>query len=509
MGRLLNISQPEVIITNLTPLSDNFWVSASDTLEQWFYVNDGSYKPNRTLTPLVLTPMIEAVDTDSGIKYTPSFQTVNWYVVENGTSTLVTATDATQEGRSQDFYQKVATKELVVRKNAPATSATSNGGINIKVEVTVIDPRDLSNYIIYSSVLLTCNKDATILSIDLEPLFVQNQTFNVITERNNSVKTYSVKALKGDQEIEYTWIEEPPPSGTTPTVVTSLPTASAALVNQYYQVGTVTFKCIQLYFYWSATNIKAHGQDTQIQNFPAYIETAQPAGKGQGTNTICLDAMYMENFTISCQIRKGSSSAAFYPGIVTSTLTWQTPKARTVVTSDSGSGVTDINRQVNFRTLINLKNRTIAVGQVWVEKTAPSGITPTVVASLPQATPLLLGQYYTVSSTSTTYQCVSNPDLDNFLINYKETLSTNAIVPTWTDADHPSGMRTRSLGWGYQIHAKSDDLNFNKITGSTNSGTVLVSTDFYLKGAYENVTYTNGGVVENVTYNNAPVYERN
>ena len=74
MGRLLNISQPEVIITNLTPLSDNFWVSASDTLEQWFYVNDGSYKPNRTLTRLVLTPMIEAVDTDSGIKYTPSFQ---------------------------------------------------------------------------------------------------------------------------------------------------------------------------------------------------------------------------------------------------------------------------------------------------------------------------------------------------------------------------------------------------------------------------------------------------
>jgi hypothetical protein len=79
MGRRLNISQPTVISTTLVPLSDYFDIVASDAIEQWYYVNTGEYKPDRTETPLILTPIIKAVDEDTGIAYTPTLAPVKWY----------------------------------------------------------------------------------------------------------------------------------------------------------------------------------------------------------------------------------------------------------------------------------------------------------------------------------------------------------------------------------------------------------------------------------------------
>ena len=76
MGRKLNTSQTTVIQTMMTPLSDSFSIQANDTLEQWYYVNTSTYSPDRQDTPLQLTPTIVAVDTETGMTYSPTFANV-------------------------------------------------------------------------------------------------------------------------------------------------------------------------------------------------------------------------------------------------------------------------------------------------------------------------------------------------------------------------------------------------------------------------------------------------
>ena len=182
MGRRLNVSTPTVINTELIPLSESFYVEADGQLEQWYYENDERYAPNRKVTPMTLTPRISAFDKDTNTTYTPSFYIVRWFKLDwDDTQSDYVKTEITNQVDSTAAdYVKVG-NDLLVKKNVGYTHS-----VTIICRAKYIDPRDSGiTYNVEDSVLLTTNRDATILSPELNVLCPTSQAFNPLT--NNHV----------------------------------------------------------------------------------------------------------------------------------------------------------------------------------------------------------------------------------------------------------------------------------------------------------------------------------
>ena len=148
--RQLRKPTPLVLDTQMAALTESFTIEASDTLEQWWdasksVVSGGNpYMPDRSVTPLVLTPRISVYDIDTQTTYTPSFYSVNWY---RNNSDVAGRTDYTIQQNGN----------LVVRENVSAGDA-----VTIRCEVEYIDPRDVSTTHHTTKVItLATNKDAT------------------------------------------------------------------------------------------------------------------------------------------------------------------------------------------------------------------------------------------------------------------------------------------------------------------------------------------------------------
>lgn len=257
MGRRLNLSTPTVINTELKPLDESFYIEASGQLEQWFYENTSQFAPDRSITPLRLTPRISVYDSDTRISYTPTFQLTRWFVKEwhaNATLTYTFAVSASPSGNppsdistwsaivptatSSKPYKwvrcvitegvvtlgttyihddtatttKYATHKgdyvetevtdvadgnginyvkdgntLLVKKNVSYTNA-----VTIRCEASYIDPRDqgiLST--VQDSVMLTCNRDATVVWPEVAITSPSGRTFNPLTDYTtvNGVET--------------------------------------------------------------------------------------------------------------------------------------------------------------------------------------------------------------------------------------------------------------------------------------------------------------------------------
>ena len=181
MGRRLNVSTPTVINTELIPLSESFYVEADGQLEQWYYENDERYAPNRKVTPMTLTPRISAFDKDTNTTYTPSFYIVRWFKLDwDDTQSDYVETEITNQVDSTAAdYVKVG-NDLLVKKNVGYTHS-----VTIICRAKYIDPRDSGiTYNVEDSVLLTTNRDATILSPELNVLCPTSQAFNPLTDNH-------------------------------------------------------------------------------------------------------------------------------------------------------------------------------------------------------------------------------------------------------------------------------------------------------------------------------------
>lgn len=301
MSRIINISQPAVITTHLTPLSDRFYVEASDTLEQWHYVNTNEFKPNREVTPLVLTAKIEAVDPDTGEKHIDSFSRVDWYLMGNdGNFTLVSSQAASSPYYTSGF-------NLVVRKNI-----TSEGSQTIKCKATVIDPRDLSTYIIEETVLLTVSRDGRM---------------EIPTVSLNSPSTIPFNIFKSEPMIAFN------------------------------AVASFEGKLVEgLYYEWYVEDFGNKTAKQKADTYAGYVS-------GQGTSTLTIDATYSEHARISCKL-KNNADAEAYPGEASSTIVWRTPKMDVQVYSDGGSGVNGKERILTFKPIVNLRGETLTEEQM-------------------------------------------------------------------------------------------------------------------------------------------------
>lgn len=337
MGKKLKISQPTVIVTDLQPLTDMFDIVPSDSLEQWYYVNDGTYSPNRVDTPLLLTPSIRAVDESSGQIYNPGFQNVAWYVLTPGNTTDYSASDtlwpgkgfvritAVADGSNVDYYCPSTSNPnfaLVVKKNVPPPSG-STGGVTLCCVATYIDPRDSGvTYMVRKVVSLATSQDASVSDLKVCLQCPPSQKFNVFTSPSS---IYEFKAvLQGADNQNVT---------------------ASHYIEWYGIVGDSTTEVL-------------------LNTLPCYTQCTQASGKGQGTDTVRIDAMYAEKISVVCKVRKTtSSSSALQKEKAYASVIWDYPKIDAMTVCRNGSSVDSNNRTMTFETVVNIKGATLSDAQ--------------------------------------------------------------------------------------------------------------------------------------------------
>ncbi len=309
-----------VVDTTLTPLTDFFDLVASDTLEQWYDVSAAAgsqFSPNRQSTPLVLTPIVQAYDPDSGRKYTiTSYTTIHWYTYVLNESTGVYAeTEITSTTNTDDYYKSGTT--LVVRKNV-----ATNTGVEIRCVVDYVDPRSTNDTIrLTASVKLTTNQDATVNMPFITVLAEKNTPYNPLGTAS-SQKTFVAKAMVENAD-----------------------------------------KTNDVYFLWYATD-DTHTTETLIDEtttisgvsvpvFPCYVS-------GQGTSTLVVDALYTEKINIICRCKASSSaSTPLYPSKRYLTMSWDVPSLDSITYTNDGSAVNLASNGKRFRQIVNADGKTL------------------------------------------------------------------------------------------------------------------------------------------------------
>ena len=425
MGRKLNTSQTTVIQTMMTPLSDSFSIQANDTLEQWYYVNTSTYSPDRQDTPLQLTPTIVAVDTETGMTYSPTFANVRWYYFNPSNNTdyssdqywpglhwvYISAVSPTSGGVINDYYCPNTDNtdyRLYVQKNVPpVSSGATDAGQNICCVATYADPRD--NHVVVDvreTVLLTTSKDATTDTQKINILAPTKTLFNVLSAGSGTnLYTFKAQVISDNSGEDVT--------------------------NGYY---------IEWYG-------KVDGERTEhlINTLYCYKKATQASGKGQGTDQITIDAMYVEHLDIICRLRKTSTSALL-PPVAYCSLLWDFPKINPQTVCKNGRVVNTNNRPMVFSHIINYRGGVIA----------------------------------------------DDVRAENFLFNYKRRISTNQ---SYTD-----------MGWGDQITVQSDTLR-QTTSDSTPVHADVYMLGCY-KPCEDDNTYAGTGTFSEVTDDGEVVFDR-
>lgn len=340
MGRRLNNSQAVVIQTELTPLSDMFSISASDTLEQWYYVNGGGYSPNRNTTPLILTPNITATDTDNNVTYHPNFSSLNWYYFDDANHTDYSASDDLWPGfgwvkisdtdpTHTNTYILGDNDTLIVKKNVPVPSVQDGGGQEVCCVAQYTDPRDGGVvYTVIDTVTLVSNLDATTDFIEVDIQAPALQTFNPIVRYNLTPSGDGV--VRND--TQYTFLVK---------VISKIDNSD---VTANYDIT------------WYALN-RDFGPETNISTLPCYTMAKQQTGKGQGTDTITIDAMYIEEVTLIARIAKNGTTL---PPKDQVSLSWEFPKVDSMVECKNGDTVNSVSRKMTFGVIANTKDGVIS-----------------------------------------------------------------------------------------------------------------------------------------------------
>lgn len=319
MGRKLNIAQPTVIDTVLSPLTESFYIEENGQLQQWYYNIDGSYKPNRKVTPLILTPHIGVYDPETEQSYTPLIvQPTTWSRLVNGSWVAIDVTEATAQ--ASDDYVMRSDFSLIVRKNVD-----NNSPVTLKCSLVYQDPRlPGQTYTSDKTVTLTTNVDTSIMHPTIRIVNPPLRTFDVLT---GSVYDSTAKMYKGLMSF----------------------TATATK-------GT-TDKTSETYFVWYIRESKVVVQNntetvvnTEVlaQNHPCYVS-------GQNTATLTVDMMYAERVVAVCRAKASSTASTLYPDQAVATIDWQESKMDAFTTCENGTTVNSVARNLFFKPLVNIK----------------------------------------------------------------------------------------------------------------------------------------------------------
>lgn len=185
-------SQSLGVNTLFTPLSVTMSMENVSGVadRQWYYANATAWSPDYSLTPLMLRPIVNAVNPEDGTSFTPPIQNVTWVeTLPDGTVTSFTAESGVAG------YSVAADGTLTMTKNVPAllagltltcivTYADTRRGLNEKVEQTI-------------TVALDVSADET-YKISLKP---SHQYYNPLDASDNPVKYINATAFLGESDV--------------------------------------------------------------------------------------------------------------------------------------------------------------------------------------------------------------------------------------------------------------------------------------------------------------------
>lgn len=314
-----------VITTELQPLTESIYLEASSSVEQWKSDNiptgqNSQWSPDRTATPLQLTPKITAVDTETNMSYTPSVYKCKWYVMEydasatNSTDSTVKGdyveTEVTSTSTEDDYYKTTDGKTLTVRKNVPYDHA-----VTIRCVATYQDPRDSgTTHDLEVTQILSTNRDAEAVYPILDTDVPSAQSFNPLTDS--------------------TYDDDGEPHG-----YFSI-TAKALLNNEDITSNIVIV--------WYA--VDSSGNEVLADTMPWYVS-------GQNTATIKVDAMYGEYIRILVRAKATSDTEDLYPSRCYRTVGWRVVYPQINTVSPNGSAFRSTFTEMTFQTMANLKGR--------------------------------------------------------------------------------------------------------------------------------------------------------
>lgn len=309
MGKRINTSTTTVINTELIPLADIFELIPNGQTEQWYYENTNIFAPDRQVTPLIITPKITAVDNDTNTTYNPSIHTISWYALEySGSAWSETHITNTTDSLANDYV--IVGNTLKINKNI--NDATH--GVQIRCAVQYIDPRDSGiTYAVESTILLTTNKDATIIYPTIDIRAESSQAFNPLEMVN-------------DTDSRFTFV------GTYTYDVDAQHDPSPTFVFEWYGVK--------------------NGAEVKIDTLPCYVS-------GQNTNTLIVDAMYDEDLQVILRIKDSAAPTVILPPKAQRSIVWKIPRIDGITTSENGSAVRSDSESFDFTTIVNITGKTL------------------------------------------------------------------------------------------------------------------------------------------------------
>lgn len=281
-------SQGLGVNTLYAPLSDSMVIeNISGVAErQWYYATGTSWAPDYSRTPLILRPVVTAVNPETGDTFSPQLVSVVWIeTAENGTKTEFTSASGVSG------YSVAADGTLTMTKNVPAGST----GLMLTCIATYTDPRRNVNYQKEETFTIGCSQAAEEqYKIQLTPA---RQYYNPLAG-DNPVKTIAAKALRGETDV----------------------TASVK-------------------FFWYYIH---NGTEVLIEDNPTLAAAVDPClayVSGQGTALLTVNADYEnEDLTFVCRIADSLTATA--PNIEhvsdRATVRWRIPAVRGIVTSPNG-----------------------------------------------------------------------------------------------------------------------------------------------------------------------------
>ena len=191
----IGISSPAVISTYMQPLQDvTLTISSNgEPLDQWYYVNDDLYKPNRKIDNLILYPSVTVRIKEEDRTTEPVIASARWYY---RTDEVWTEIVATLPSADVDYYK--SGNNLVVTKNVyPLTP------VQLKVVLVWQDPRTVQvpSDVSEGFVELTTSQNSDETFPTLEVKASSSQLFHPIVDEDDSYFYFIAEAKWHNQDI--------------------------------------------------------------------------------------------------------------------------------------------------------------------------------------------------------------------------------------------------------------------------------------------------------------------
>lgn len=303
---ILNTLEPLVLTTQRTPLIVALSIDQNgQPLQQLVDItsSENKYFPSRDTTPLVLTPVLTAVDPETKESLTPNIN-VYWFVsVNGGEETLITNTDPTQADTLDQSPTDGFTldgNELIVTRNVPSTTP-----VQVRCEGMFTDVSRNETYTVGNQFLL-CSENSPEQHYTVDILTPATVKYDPLRD-DSSTRVFTAEVRRGDALIT---------SG------------------------------IRFFWYFDEVLVDPAADDCPL----CYVS-------GQGSAVLTLDADYVDKVAVSVRIADSTTATLpNQPCLAVRTLMWDWPRIDGSVYSANGNAVRQDMEMMTFEAMLKARS---------------------------------------------------------------------------------------------------------------------------------------------------------